>query len=222
MDLSNRLQSVLGQSRVGAEELTSEEWSVIIETAINTLKPIAKYLPYFEPIGDRFHSMVGNSGYHRRVTDMKVVEFPPEFDATTKCLRAADIAHEVIKDTSQVVSRFSDERRFIRQREVYLTQKLQLVLSDYKFEPVTVHGLGYRGHHSGTNDTAVWWKFVYIEGQDLQKVLTPGVGYSILDTLNKLGTECFRRLQGRLANVQGMVTVIHGMRERITRPPSPF
>jgi hypothetical protein len=212
MDSSSRLNAVLGQFRIAAEELTAEEWFRIVDVCLSAYLPMLKYLPGFKPLEESLNCSVGNSGYNWRVTTPEATEFPPNVNHLTKCLRVAQISHAVEGENRWGAAHGC---RYVHKVELYLTIGGRFLLADHKYERVPQDGLGYREHRTGIREEALWWKFINMEGKDLIPMLNAKVGLSILDTLIKAGNESVDQRRSRLKATEMAVRSVLRIRQTI-------
>lgn len=211
MDTSNRLDMVLGQHKVAAEELSASEWLTLVLTLLKEARPQLRYMPGFVPTQE---SMNWTQEYDRRITDPAVVECPEGFDPTMRCLLIAGISREV-EGASQWGSQYGV--RFVVQEDLLLTQREGAIVRwSHRYERQHRTGLGYRAHREGTDEVAVHSRFTFVDDEGLAELMTPRIGGAILKALHVQASACVKDRIRRLETMRSLEARLRGVRQRIS------
>lgn len=210
MDMSIRLDVVLGQHKVGAEELSASEWLTLVQSLLKEARPQLRYMSGFVPVED---SMNWVREYDRRITDPAVVECPGDFAPTMRCLPVAYIS----RDMEGVTPWGSGNGvRFIAQEDLLLTQREgAFVRWSHRYERQHRMGLGYRAHRDGTDEIAFHSRFTFVDAAGLAALMTPRIGGSILKALHMQASASVKERIRRLETMRSLEARLGGVRQRI-------
>lgn len=210
MDTSNRLKFVLGSLEIPASELQASEWLTVVKKALDICKPYLEYLSGFKPIAESLNSC---RCYDRRCTDKSVMEFPEGFSEKTRCSLIARLSHEVEGECPPP----GYGVRFVRERNILLSQKGKWVLWNFKYERVGRDGLGYRRHRTGIDEVAQFSKFSWIKELELLLLLeqSPQLGKEIIGTLYSLAVKGVEERILRLQQIQWVEKLLAEILRRI-------
>lgn len=213
MDTSTRLAFVLGDLKVGGDEIEPPEWLEILKKALKICKPYLKYLSGFEEIADSLNHHIHE--YDRRATRLDIVEFPEGLNQHTRCFKLAQLSFET-EGENRAGREFGT--RYVTFHNLLLTQDGRWVRWYTKYERVVSHGLGYRQHRSGITETAVISEFTWLDDRGLLLLLEefPKRVSMILKSFCNMLQQSVEEKQGRLRALETRRNQLAEMMERVT------
>ena len=140
------LQYVLAGYQVTASELSPQDWLFIIKKVMALVKECMESasLGGFGTIDAYLNCMTGN--YQYRETNIALVKFHDGIDSSTRFACAADLEREYTETRPDSCARWAWGK------DLWFTQKGELILWTYKYSLESRSGYGYRQHHTASID----------------------------------------------------------------------
>lgn len=211
----NVTQGLLGGLSWNAEDVRPIEWVTVIGTILQKHAGLIDYLPGYKPIKDRMNGWQGSKS-NRPVTDMDdpgIVVMPAGFTPETKCVHLASVSHHVEGDAAAQHT-FGYGARFVFVKDLFMTNKGRIVLSNRKYERVFTSA-GQRAGETQQTDVTRLWVFYYCEDENLATILTPAIAINTIDSLGRLTREGVRERQMRLKHMEDFFTSLKGIKEKL-------
>lgn len=196
MDPSIRLEMILGNHKVEAEELKPEERLAIVEKLLEMSRPQLKYMPGFKEIRDMMNVEYGYCGsIIRRETNLNVVKWAECMSRSgiERVTGLAQVSHSVW--CGHGTGPCQNEPHFFEEVELLLTKSGGGI---YKWEQK------YR-REGRITEVAIISAISSVRGDELQVLLTPSVFLNIVASIRMLIVGCVEERKNRLASMQGLL-----------------
>jgi len=206
MDTSTRLSFLNGDLRIPASEIEATEWVELINKALDICKPHLKYVDQFKEVK---HMLNFNDGaYDRTITSRGVMRFPPEaFAETTRCLCL--LSRSCHWEASAIGASKVEKKALLTQSGQWLWW-----VASYRQE--TRHGLGYRAHHTGTDQIAISSEFKIMDSTSLLREVTALENpFNLLKALSDVINGAIAEKEKVLANLKSKRERLHDVFQRI-------
>lgn len=194
MDASTRLETLLGHSRVPAEEITGPEWLQLLDSITVKHGVAVKYFGWFKPVSAILNGTRDNGNMRR--TPLDRVAIPEGIDTSTRCL----LVHRYYKP---------NEGQLKTQTDIYLTQDITWVKLETRWEE--------KHANRRTEEITESARFTILSRDDLLILFqeTPLLGFFIFGEIRKAIGEGARNASARAEFLTEMHTEAEAVENRI-------
>jgi hypothetical protein len=192
MDTSNRLAVIFDSTTVDSQDLQPEERVAVVLRFVALCKPKLHLFRSFRPIQELFNTQ----DFPRRITDLKIVEWPEGVEGTTRVMPLVTISP-------------SSASQSMREDRILLTRKAELVFWSARYE------LRDNDPMVSVNAIATTSRFSIPNGDKLKRFITSQGMWESLETLcgelsdtirnRDLATDTLRALQRELASASARI-----------------